>query len=99
MLQNNTKKRKLNGRPVAAAPSAAFDDLGTDDIANVFGFLSPKDIMIARLTKKMREAAKQTIVNNMTVRRERVLTILQPVSSLKVLYLTDNSLPGKHYQH
>jgi hypothetical protein len=40
----------------------SFDDLGTDVLANIFGCLPPKDIMRARLNKKMREAAKKTIV-------------------------------------
>ena len=45
-----------------SSSSASFDGLGTDDLTNIFGFLSPEDIMRARLNKKMREAAKQTIV-------------------------------------
>jgi hypothetical protein len=40
----------------------SFDDLGTDVVANIFGCLDPVDIMHARLNKKMREAAKKTIV-------------------------------------
>jgi hypothetical protein len=40
----------------------SFDDLGTDVLANIFGCLGPMDIMRARLNKKMREAAKTTIV-------------------------------------
>mmetsp|Transcript_25753 Transcript_25753/g.43680 ORF Transcript_25753/g.43680 Transcript_25753/m.43680 type:complete len:420 (+) Transcript_25753:95-1354(+) len=42
--------------------SSSFDRLGTDALANIFGFLLPEDIMLARLNKKMREAAKKTIV-------------------------------------
>eukprot|EP00984_Skeletonema_dohrnii_P033262 scaffold29248_cov140-Skeletonema_dohrnii-CCMP3373.AAC.2 len=41
---------------------SSFERLGTDELANIFGFLPPKDIMRARLNKKMREAAKKTIV-------------------------------------
>eukprot|EP00985_Skeletonema_marinoi_P011795 scaffold5603_cov159-Skeletonema_marinoi.AAC.2 len=40
----------------------AFNNLGTDEIANIFGYLTPKDIMLARLNKNMRDAAKKTIV-------------------------------------
>ncbi len=35
-----------------------FDDLCTDVLAHIFGFLPPNDIMCARLNNKMREAAK-----------------------------------------
>eukprot|EP00984_Skeletonema_dohrnii_P033264 scaffold29248_cov140-Skeletonema_dohrnii-CCMP3373.AAC.4 len=42
--------------------SSSFGKLGTDALANIFGFLRPEDIMRARLNKKMREAAKKTIV-------------------------------------
>jgi len=38
----------------------SFDDLGTDEHANIFGFLPPEDIIRACLNKKMREAAKKT---------------------------------------
>jgi hypothetical protein len=41
----------------------SFDDLGTDEVANIFGFLPPEDIMRARVCRKMRdEVAKKTIV-------------------------------------
>jgi hypothetical protein len=40
----------------------SFDDLGTDELAHIFGFLPREDILRARLNKKMREAAKKTIV-------------------------------------
>ena len=39
-----------------------FNILGTDEIANIFGYLTPTDIMLARLNKNMRDAAKKTIV-------------------------------------
>lgn len=42
--------------------SSPFDLLNTDELANIFGFLSPDDIMRARVNKKMREAAQTTIV-------------------------------------
>jgi hypothetical protein len=42
--------------------ASSFDDLGTDELAHIFGFLAPEDIMLARLNNKMREAAKKTIV-------------------------------------
>eukprot|EP00984_Skeletonema_dohrnii_P027019 scaffold16447_cov78-Skeletonema_dohrnii-CCMP3373.AAC.1 len=63
------KKQKLedgqnNNNDVAADDdtSSSFDRLGTDALANIFGFLRPEDIMLARLNNKMREAAKKTIV-------------------------------------
>ena len=40
----------------------SFDDLSTDEVAIIFGYLPPADIMRARLNKKMREAATKTIV-------------------------------------
>ncbi len=42
--------------------SSLFEGLGTDELTIIFGFLSPEDVMRARLNKKMRDAAKQTIV-------------------------------------
>jgi len=42
--------------------TSAFERLGTDEIAFIFGFLPPHDIMPARLNKKTRDAAKTTIV-------------------------------------
>ena len=32
----------------------SFDDLSTDELAIIFGFLPPEDIMRARLNTKMR---------------------------------------------
>jgi hypothetical protein len=40
----------------------SFDDLGADVLANILGCLHQVDIMHARLNKKMRNAAKKTIV-------------------------------------
>jgi len=63
----HSKKQKLLEED-AAAPTdddnstSSFERLGTNELANVFGFLRPEDIMRARLNKKMREAAKSTIV-------------------------------------
>ena len=64
------KKQKLEGNVAALTDEAAGDDsltsaldiLGTDELAHIFGFLPPNDIMRARLNKKMRDAAKTTIV-------------------------------------
>ena len=42
--------------------TSAIDRLGTDELANIFGFLGPDDIMRARLNKKMRDAARKTVV-------------------------------------
>ena len=42
--------------------SSMMDSLSTDELAHIFGFLSPEDIMRSRLNKKMREAAKKTFV-------------------------------------
>jgi len=43
-------------------PSLFDDLLGTDLLANIFGYLKPEDILRARLNNKMREAAKKTTV-------------------------------------
>eukprot|EP00985_Skeletonema_marinoi_P020628 scaffold12330_cov83-Skeletonema_marinoi.AAC.7 len=64
------KKQKLEGNVAALTDEAAGDDsltsaldiLGTDELAHIFGFLPPNDIMRARLNKKMRDATKTTIV-------------------------------------
>jgi len=42
--------------------SAIDRRLGTDELANIFGSLRPKDIMRARLNKKVKEAATQTTI-------------------------------------
>ncbi len=39
-----------------------MNNLSTDELANIFGFLPSEEIMAARLNKKMRDAAKETIV-------------------------------------
>ena len=39
-----------------------MDSLRTDELAHIFGYLSPEDIMRSRLNTKMREAAKKTFV-------------------------------------
>jgi hypothetical protein len=59
----HAKKPRLVG-PAAAIPVAAdINDLGTDEIASIFGCLPPEDIMRARsVCRKMREAASITIV-------------------------------------
>jgi len=69
-MHHSKKKQKLedgqqNGGGMTTDDddnSSSFDRLGTDALANIFGFLLPEDIMLARLNKKMREAAKKTIV-------------------------------------
>lgn len=56
------KKRRLDC-PVAATPAAGIKDLSTDELANIFGFPTPEEIMRARIVnKKMRDAAQTTIV-------------------------------------
>ena len=45
---------------------SAIDRLGTDELVNNFECLPAEDIMRARLNKKMREAAKRTVVQKMT---------------------------------
>ena len=40
-----------------------MDSLRTDELAHIFGYLSPEDIMRSRLNTKMREAATKTFVN------------------------------------
>lgn len=76
-MPHTSKKQRLDyhqGEAVAAGNdfSASFDDLGVDELANIFaflpvkrevGFLSLKDIMSKRrINKKSREAVKMTIV-------------------------------------
>jgi len=56
----HAKKPRLVGP--AAIPVADINDLGTDELAHIFGFLPPKEIMRARVCRKMREAATITIV-------------------------------------
>mmetsp|Transcript_2531 Transcript_2531/g.5587 ORF Transcript_2531/g.5587 Transcript_2531/m.5587 type:complete len:412 (-) Transcript_2531:136-1371(-) len=64
--QNNQKLEEGQNNNEAAGDddnltTSALDILGTDEIAFIFGFLPPHDIMSARLNKKMRDAAKTTI--------------------------------------
>ena len=49
-------------RRIAGRPDAAFDDLGVDVIAIIYGFLGPFDIMRSRLCKKLRKAATTATV-------------------------------------
>eukprot|EP00984_Skeletonema_dohrnii_P021189 scaffold10514_cov69-Skeletonema_dohrnii-CCMP3373.AAC.1 len=42
--------------------ASTIDRLGTDELVNIFEYLSPEDIMRTRLNKKMRDAAKKTFV-------------------------------------
>ena len=63
------KRQRLEGHGCnndeAAADNyfqASIESLSGDVLANVFGFLLPVDIMNARLNRKMREAAKITII-------------------------------------
>ena len=44
-------------------PSFDVDDLGTDELANIVGFIPPEDIMRASLNKKMRETGKRISKN------------------------------------
>eukprot|EP00984_Skeletonema_dohrnii_P030958 scaffold22891_cov155-Skeletonema_dohrnii-CCMP3373.AAC.1 len=64
-----SKKQKLlpcssstNLAPTAGNDEMTFNNLGTDEIANIFGYLTPTETMFARLNKNMRDAAKKTIV-------------------------------------
>jgi hypothetical protein len=64
------KKQRLHGHHRCTYDEAAvvgdflarIESLGVDELANIFGFLLPRDIMNARVNRKMREAAKITIV-------------------------------------
>jgi hypothetical protein len=70
MMPHSKKKQKIeeeghNNDSVCVSSAnehhmPSFDDLGTDEHANIFGFLPPEDIIRACLNKKMREAAKKT---------------------------------------
>ena len=67
MPHHPTKKQRLEGRHQSAAADcdfyAVFGDLGVDELADIFSFLSLKDIMRKRrINKKTREAVKMTIV-------------------------------------
>eukprot|EP00985_Skeletonema_marinoi_P017196 scaffold9363_cov75-Skeletonema_marinoi.AAC.3 len=65
-MPHSKKKQKLEDSAAVATEyddnSSSFGRLGADALANIFGFLRPEDIMLARLNKKMREAAKKTCV-------------------------------------
>ena len=54
-------KRKQN-RPSNRDYTNYIDLLSTDELAIIFGYLLPENIMLARLNKKMRDAAIKTIV-------------------------------------
>mmetsp|Transcript_2068 Transcript_2068/g.3289 ORF Transcript_2068/g.3289 Transcript_2068/m.3289 type:complete len:401 (+) Transcript_2068:130-1332(+) len=49
---------------------SAIDRLGTDELVNIFECLPAEDIIRARLNKKMREAAKRTVVQKITYFRK-----------------------------
>eukprot|EP00985_Skeletonema_marinoi_P028043 scaffold23834_cov158-Skeletonema_marinoi.AAC.3 len=63
----NKKQKQLTCSSASVVATAGlvdlvFDDLSTDELVNIFVFLSPEDIMRARLNRKMRDSAKKTIV-------------------------------------
>jgi hypothetical protein len=70
MLHPEKKRQRLGGRQcnndeVVADDidfQASIESLSGDVLANIFGFLLPRDIMNARVNNKMRDAAKITIV-------------------------------------
>jgi hypothetical protein len=68
MLHPEMKRQRLEGHhrcndeAVADDFQASIENLSGDVLANIFGFLLPRDIMNARVNNKMREAAKITIV-------------------------------------
>ena len=62
MMPHPKKKKQRHVVVAADDDNKCINDLSTDELANIFGFLPPEDIMRARLNKKMREVAKTTIV-------------------------------------
>eukprot|EP00984_Skeletonema_dohrnii_P033180 scaffold28851_cov72-Skeletonema_dohrnii-CCMP3373.AAC.2 len=62
MAPHSKKRQRLVGSGQINDDDHHINYLSSDELAHVFGFLPPKDIMRARLNKKMREAAKKTDV-------------------------------------
>eukprot|EP00984_Skeletonema_dohrnii_P028771 scaffold18884_cov72-Skeletonema_dohrnii-CCMP3373.AAC.1 len=108
------KRQKLedgqtnNDVPADDISTSSFDRLGTDELANIFGFLRPEDIMLARLNNKMREAAKKTIVpmTRFRVRGVRkfnamaaMSTALPHLQQIEISYLNEGHKysDGRHY--
>ena len=58
------KNRQQSNATMTAANEflASFDDIGVDVLPNILGFLPTEDIIRARVSKKIREAATKTIV-------------------------------------
>eukprot|EP00984_Skeletonema_dohrnii_P005982 scaffold2120_cov150-Skeletonema_dohrnii-CCMP3373.AAC.5 len=61
MVPHSKKRQRLGGSDDLITMHS-LERLGTDELAHIFGFLPPEDIMRARLNKRMVEAAKKTIV-------------------------------------
>ena len=73
----------------------SFDDLGTDELAHIFGFLPREDILRARLNKKMREAAKKTLVpTDFKVGSVSTDFEVQDVRSYNVMKVMTTALPN-----
>jgi hypothetical protein len=75
--------------------TSAIDRLGTDELANIFGFLRPKDIMRHRLNKKMKEAATQTTIVPVseTIENNAMATMTTALPNFQQISLHDLRLP------
>ena len=69
MSQPKKRQRLIDEAPIR---NATFDALSVDELALIFEYLSPQNIMCARLNRKMRVAATKTFV---PISRDRKLCI------------------------
>ena len=70
-----TAQPKKRQRPIDEVPiicNTTFDELSVDELALIFEYLSPQNIVCARLNRKMRVAATKTFV---PISRDRKLCI------------------------
>jgi len=79
--------------------SAIDRRLGTDELANIFGSLRPKDIMRARLNKKVKEAATQTTIVPVaeTIENNAMATMTTALPNFQQISLHDLRLPRYKY--
>jgi len=111
-MQHPTKKQRLDSYHNAVVVAAndfvaSFDNLGVDELANVFAFLpTVEEIMRSRcINKKMREAVRKTIVPLIDVRVDsgrkynamNVMTTEMPNLQQITLYDDLNPVRGHKY--
>ena len=95
MPRSKKKRRRNNGANENATNT--FDMLGIDELVHIFEFLQPENIMLARLTKKMKDAAMMTKVP-LTTNRCDIFTVDCP-QKFNAMSAMSTALPNLQQIH